>query len=96
MMAVDTGRFIESNPERWEGWPMIVGTGVTVARIGIMRRQGYTPDQIAYEKTLTLAQVYAALAHYEANREAIDAAVEAYDAETRRIADEWAATGRRQ
>ena len=95
-MAVEIGSMIESDPERWSGWPMIVGTGVTVARIGILRQQGLTPEEIAYEKTLSLAQVYAALAHYEANREAIDAEVSAYDEESRRIANEWAATGRRQ
>lgn len=39
-MAVKIGSMIESDPERWSGWPMIVGTGVTVARIGILRQQG--------------------------------------------------------
>ncbi len=86
--TVDIGSFISSRPEFWEGWPHITGTGITVARIGIIRNEGRSAEQIAHDYDLSLEQVYAALAHYFANRAAIDAQVEAFDAETDRLAAE--------
>ncbi|MEX0783416.1 MAG: DUF433 domain-containing protein [Dehalococcoidia bacterium] len=90
--TVEIGSFISQRPDFWEGWPHITGTGVTVASIGILRNEGRSAEQIAHDYSLSLEQVYAALAHYFANRAAIDAQVEAYDAETDRIAEQAKAT----
>jgi uncharacterized protein (DUF433 family) len=48
---------------------------------------GYTPDEIVDELGhLSLAQVYAALAYYHANREQIEADIAAEEAEAQRLA----------
>ena len=62
------------NPEVRGGRPKIAGTGLTVSRIAVWYKVGMTPDEIALEYPhLTLAQVHAALAHYHANRDEIEA-----------------------
>ncbi|HEX6029989.1 MAG TPA: hypothetical protein VFY90_01075 [Tepidiformaceae bacterium] len=45
-----------------------------------------SPDDIAYNLSLSLPQVYAAITHYLANQEEIDRQIAAYDEETLRIA----------
>lgn len=71
---VNIGSLITSTPDIQSGRPIIIGTGTSVHRIVILHRQGYTVDEIVANKDyLTLAQVHAALAHYYANQEAIDA-----------------------
>ncbi|WP_104909745.1 DUF433 domain-containing protein [Nostoc sp. 'Lobaria pulmonaria (5183) cyanobiont'] len=80
----DIGTLINHNSEIHGGCPIIAGTGVTVRRIAICYKQGYSAEEIADQiSPLTLAQVYAALAYYHANRDQIDAdiAVEADEAE---------------
>jgi uncharacterized protein (DUF433 family) len=69
-----------------DGWVMVAGTGVPVARIGHANVAGQAPNEIAYDWDLTLAQVHAALSYYYSNRDQIDAAVAAYDSETERLA----------
>lgn len=55
------------------GRPVIAGTGVTVKRIAGWYQQGLTPEEIATEIShLNLAQVYAALTYYHANRQEIE------------------------
>ena len=83
-ITVDIGSLIERDPVK-RGRPCIAGTGVTVRCIAAWSTHGETPDEIAAGYPhLTLAQVYAALAYYHANREAIDqdlAAEEAAEAQ---------------
>lgn len=70
----DIGTLINHNPGIHGGCPIITGTGVTVRRIAIWYKQGYSAEEIAEQIShLTLAQVYAALAYYHANRDEIDA-----------------------
>ena len=70
---VNIGSLITSMPNIQAGKPMIAGTGTTVHRIAMLYKQGYTPDEIAADKDyLMLAQVYAALAYYYANQDAIE------------------------
>jgi uncharacterized protein (DUF433 family) len=65
---------IESNPDIRKGRPCIAGTGVTVRRIAQWYRLGDTPEDIMGRiGHLSLAQIYAALAYYYANHEAIEA-----------------------
>lgn len=68
------GTLIVRNPEIRGGRPILAGTGVTVRSIVIWYKQGLTPEQIVDQfGHLSLAQVYAALAYYHANRDEIEA-----------------------
>jgi uncharacterized protein (DUF433 family) len=79
----DIGTLIVSSPEIRGGRPRIAGTGVTVRRIAGWYRLGLSPEEIASEiPHLSIAQVYAALAYYHANREEIEADLAAEDAYT--------------
>ncbi|MBL1203600.1 MAG: DUF433 domain-containing protein [Nostoc sp. GBBB01] len=82
----DIGTLINYNPEIHGGCPIIAGTGVTVRRIAIWYKQGYSAEEIADQIShLTLAQVYAALAYYHANRDKVDADIAAEEAEADRL-----------
>mgnify|MGYP005854219803 CR=1 FL=1 len=76
------------------GAARVKGTRIKVALIAILHHQsGLSPQQIAAEyETITVADVYAALAYYEDNRARIDAEIEV----GRRLAEEhhreWAKT----
>jgi uncharacterized protein (DUF433 family) len=75
-MAVisDIGELIARNPEIRQGRPILAGTGVSVRSVAVRYKRGLTPEQIAASYGhLSLAQVYAALAYYHANREEIEA-----------------------
>jgi uncharacterized protein (DUF433 family) len=73
--TTDIGTLITTTPEVRGGRPCVTGTGVTVQRIVGWYKLGLTPEQIADELGhLSLAQVYAALAFYHANRDEIEAA----------------------
>ena len=58
------------------GKPRIAGRRITVQDIVIWHeRLGKTPDEIAAEYDLTLAEVYAALAYYFDHRDEIDQSI---------------------
>ncbi len=75
--AVDIGTLIVSSPEVRGGQPRVAGTGLTVMRLAGWYKLGCTPEDIVRKTSLSLAQVHAALAYYHANREVIDAELEA-------------------
>jgi uncharacterized protein (DUF433 family) len=81
-VTTDIGTLIVRDPEIRGGRPRIAGTGVTVQRIVSWYKLGLSPeetvDRIGH---LSLAQVYAALAYYHANREEIEASLKADDEE---------------
>ncbi len=82
----DIGTLIDSHPGIHGGCPLIAGTGVTVRRIAIWYKQGYSAEEITDQIShLTLAQVYAALTYYHINREEIDADIALLEAEGDRI-----------
>ena len=92
-MSIDIGSYIVSTPEIRHGRPRIAETGITVHRIAIWYKLGYTPEEIAYQyQHLNLAQVYAALAYYHANRNQIDAEIAADEEEANRIEEEFLKT----
>jgi len=92
-MSVDIGSLIISTPDLKHGRPRIAGTGITVYRVAIWYKLGYSPEEIAYQYGhLTLAQVYAALAYYHTNREQIDAEIAADEAEADSIEQEYLKT----
>ena len=78
--------FLASSPDVRNGRPCIVGTRITVHRIAIWYKLGYSAEEIFHQYPhLTLAGVYAALAYYHANRELIDAEIDAEDAEAKQL-----------
>ena len=86
-MTVDIGTLIVRTPDVRGGRPCIAGTGVTVQRIVGWYKLGLSPDEIAEEiGHLTLAQVHAALAYYQTNREEIESAIAVDEAEATRLA----------
>lgn len=68
---------IEQTPTVSGGRPRIAGRRITVRDIVIWHeRLGRTPDEIAAEHDLTLADVHAALAYYFDHRDDIDRNIE--------------------
>ncbi len=87
--AIDIGTLIVRTPEIRGGRPRIAGTGVTVRRIVGWYKLGLSPEEIVDRiGHLSLAQVYAALTYYHANREEIDADITAEEAEADRLEQE--------
>jgi uncharacterized protein (DUF433 family) len=71
--VTDIGSLIVRSDDIRGGRPRIAGTGVTVRRIVGWYKQGLTPEEIITELPhLSLAQVYAALTYYHANKEEIE------------------------
>jgi uncharacterized protein (DUF433 family) len=84
--STDIGTLIVRSPEIRGGRPRIAGTGVTVRRIVGWYKAGRTPEEIAETYGhLTLAQVFAALTYYQANREEIEADIATEEAEADRL-----------
>ena len=95
--VVDIGTMITSRPGIHGGRPIIAGTGVTVQRVAVWYKLGYSPEEIARKiDHLSLAQIYAALAYYHANREAIEADSAAEDEAYERLMREHCGNRRHQ
>jgi len=91
--VTDIGTLLAQSPGICGGRLLIAGTGVSVRRIAIWYKLGYTPEEIATEiPHLTLAQVYAALTYYHANQEAMEAEIAAEKAEADRLEREHRAS----
>lgn len=89
-MSVDIGTLLVSSPDIRHGRPRIAGTGITVHRIAIMYKLGYSPEEIVMDYPhLSLAGVHAALAYYHANQAQLDAELEAEQAEYERLEREF-------
>lgn len=75
------GNRIVSTPGTCGGKPRIAGHRVTVKHVVIdHQRAGLSPDEIASTyPSITLADVYAALAYYHDHRDGIDADIKADD-----------------
>lgn len=85
--VTDIGTLITGTPEIRGGRPIIAGTGTSVRRVAVLYKQGANVEEIARRmQHLTLAQVYAALAYYHANRGEIEADLAEEDAEYQRLA----------
>lgn len=85
-VAVDIGTFIVRTPNICGGRPRIAGTGVSVRRIVGWYKLGLSPEEIGDRiGHLSLAQVYAALAYYHANREEMEADIAAEEVEADRL-----------
>ena len=87
-VMVGSENLIVSSPDFRGGRPCVAGTGITVMRLAGWYRLGWSPEKIADQLNLSCAQVYAALAYYHTNREAIDADLNDEAAEYDRLAAE--------
>jgi uncharacterized protein (DUF433 family) len=84
--VTDIGALIVRSPGIRGGEPRIAETGVSVKRIVGWYKLGLSAEEIADEfGHLTLAQVYAALAYYHANRAEIEAALAAEEETARQL-----------
>jgi len=73
----DIGELISSTPGVQGGKPCITGTRTTVRTIAVCHMQGMTPKKMLKEfPHLGLAEIYAALAYYHANKVEIESDLE--------------------
>src|ERR1700704_1013760 len=87
-MSTEIATLLASSPDICGGRIRIDGTRITVNQIVVLYKQGYSAERIVDEYPhLTMAQVYAALAHYHANQEEVEADLEAERRETNGQAD---------
>lgn len=85
-MSTSLDNLIISTSNIRNGRPCIAGTGITVHRIAIWYRLGHSAEEIAREYPhLSLQGVYAALAYYHADRQTIDADIEADEATAQKL-----------
>lgn len=86
---VDIGTLITSSPEIRGGRPCLAGTGTSVQRIALMLNQGLRAEEIAAQLPhIEPKFIFAALAYYFANREAVDAQIEGDEREGERLGRE--------
>ena len=84
--VVDISTLIETIPGVNGGKPSVVDVGVSVHQAAILFASGRSDAEIAASYPgLTLAGVHAALAHYFANRELIEAEIDAQDELAQRL-----------
>ena len=65
-------KYIVTDPEIYGGRPIIAGHRIAVIDVAVWTKQGMTPEQIAAEFPLTLAQIHSALAYYYDHQEELD------------------------
>ena len=77
-MTIQLDSMLEQSPNVCGGRLRVAGTRITVEQIAALDKQGQSAQTIVANcPYLTYAQVYAALAYYHANREEIEAAIDA-------------------
>lgn len=77
VLSIDT---IVSDPNIRSGRPIIAGTMLMVQDVAAHHRyRKYTPEELAEQLPISLAQVYAALAYYYDHKDEIDAQIEEND-----------------
>jgi uncharacterized protein (DUF433 family) len=83
---IDISTLITRTPGLHGGCPHITSKGVTVRRIVLLYKRGLNAEEISDRiGHLNLAEVYAALAYYHANKEEIEADIAAQAAEAKRL-----------
>lgn len=87
---VDIGSLIVRTPDIAGNRPCIAGTRMTIQSIVMDFQAGLSAQDIVTEYPfLSLAQVYAALAYYYANQEAMEEEIAAYQAECKALETNW-------
>ena len=90
-MSVELDSLLTHSPEVRHDRVRIAGTGITAHRVAVLSNLGHSPEEIVRKyKHLTLAGVHAALAYYHANREQLDAEIDADREEAARLEAEFA------
>jgi uncharacterized protein (DUF433 family) len=85
--ATDIGTLVTSSSNLDNGRPTITGTKTSVRRVVVLYKQGASAEEIARRIShLSLAQVYAALAYYHANRDEIETDLAEEEAEYWKLA----------
>ena len=85
--TTDIGTLIAHSSESGKNRPMIAGTETSVRRVVVLYKQGAGAEEIARRMShLSLAQVYAALAYYHANRDEIESDLAEEETEYSRLA----------
>src|SRR5437870_3802592 len=85
--AIDT--LLSRSADVCGGRVRIDGTRITVHQVVTCYQRGLTPEEIVEQYPhINLAQTYAALAYYHANRDEIDRELEAETSDFLRLADE--------
>jgi uncharacterized protein (DUF433 family) len=85
--ATDIGTLVTRSPDIGNGRLIITGTGTSVRRVVVLYKQGASAEEIVRRMShLSLAQVYAALAYYHANRDEIEAELAEEDSEYWKLA----------
>ena len=77
-------KYIVIDPEIYGGRPTVAGHRIAVIDVAVWMQQGMTPDEIAHQFHLTLAEVHAALAYYYDHKAELD---ERLDADERMLAE---------
>jgi uncharacterized protein (DUF433 family) len=86
--AIDT--LLVRSPDVCGGRIRIAGTRMTVHDIATWYQRGLTPEDIADQYPhITVAQVYAALTYYHANRDEIDRELEAETSDASQLQNEF-------
>jgi uncharacterized protein (DUF433 family) len=76
--TVEIGTLLWMMPSASGGRLCLAGTGISVVQISCLYNEGLTPQEIAESyPTLDLPRIHAAIAHYLANKSAMDAQMEA-------------------
>lgn len=84
--VIEIGSLISRTPGLHGGCPHVAGKGVTVRRIASLYKRGQNAEEIGDRiPHLSLAEVYAALAYYHANKKEIEADLAAQAAEAKRL-----------
>ena len=74
--TIQSINLISTDPQIRNGRPCIAGTSIEVTAVVIAKVvHGMEADEIAADYELSLSQVYAALAYYYENKQAIDASM---------------------
>lgn len=85
-IATNIGTLVTHSPDFGSDRPIIAGTGTSVRRVVVLYKQGASAEEIARRMShLNLAQIYAALAYYHANRDEIEADLAEEEAEYWRL-----------
>jgi uncharacterized protein (DUF433 family) len=85
--ATDIGTLVTRSSDLGNDRPIITGTRTSVRRVVVLYKQGASAEEIARRmKHLSLAQIYAALAYYHANRDEIEADLAEEEAEYWKLA----------
>ena len=85
-MSITISNLLTQSPDVCGGRLRVAGTRMTVQQIAALYKAGLSPEDVADQYPhLSLAQIYAAIAYYHANREEVEATLAAEQVESERL-----------